>query len=650
MFWPNHEKQTTFNRDVGTRATAARRRTALRSPSAISLCGTVLLLVLSGCAAPWSLTRLNDRDSYQKLNRSALSSDTPSHGTLVVLRRYGLLEKWHTNPADAIAALRADVVDHADRWPDLFALAELSYLQGRRDRSQPERLAAAVYAYAFLFPDDNGTDRPTSYDPRFRQACDIYNLALSDILAPSGTTVSFSSQNYTLPFGTLEMQVDEKSLQSQDRPLLSFQATYSLAVDGPQNIYHNAGLGAPLAATPHVSTASSTGLQIAPKLLIPANALATIDTPRRQLPGSVIHAALTIHTILESETAQISAQTVPLAYDQTVTGALSLVQSEAWANEYSGFLNGALFGDPARLVALEPHRPGRRPVVLVHGTASSPFRWADMVNDLLEDPRIRDNFEFWFFSYATGNPIPYSALHLREALEAAVKQLGGPQNDPALGEMTVIGHSQGGLLAKMLVVDPGDTLWNGISRRPFASLKLKDESRDLLRRTLFPHPLPEVRRVIFIATPQRGSYAAAFSLSQFVGRFISFPTDVTRAAQEAVTGNGGNILVDPSHTRLGSVYGMSPSSPFIKVLATVPIVPGVHAHSIIPVATDGPIATGDDGVVRYASAHIDGVDSELVVHSGHSTQSNPATIAEVRRILLLQLGAGAPSRQALATR
>ena len=52
-------------------------------------------------------------------------------------------------------------------------------------------------------------------------------------------------------------------------------------------------------------------------------------------------------------------------------------------------------------------------MVLVHGTASSPLRWADMVNDLLEDKDIRDHYEFWFFTYNTGNPIPISANVLR---------------------------------------------------------------------------------------------------------------------------------------------------------------------------------------------------------------------------------------------
>jgi hypothetical protein len=47
----------------------------------------------------------------------------------------------------------------------------------------------------------------------------------------------------------------------------------------------------------------------------------------------------------------------------------------------------------------------------------------------------------------------------------------------------------------------------------------------------------------------------------------------------------------------------------------------------------------NDGVVQYKSAHIDGVESELVIeHQGHSTQSNPLAVREVRRILLEQLG------------
>jgi hypothetical protein len=72
-------------------------------------------------------------------------------------------------------------------------------------------------------------------------------------------------------------------------------------------------------------------------------------------------------------------------------------------------------------------------------------------------------------------------------------------------------------------------------------------------------------------------------------------------------------------------------------MAATPIAPGVHAHSIIAVAGNGPVEGSNDGVVEYSSSRLDGVDSEYIVRSTHSTQSNPYTIEEVRRILLLHL-------------
>jgi hypothetical protein len=79
---------------------------------------------------------------------------------------------------------------------------------------------------------------------------------------------------------------------------------------------------------------------------------------------------------------------------------------------------------------------------------------------------------------------------------------------------------------------------------------------------------------------------------------------------------------------------MTPGNFFIRTLSEIPIAHAIHAHSIIAVKGDGPLGADSDGVVRYESAHLDGVDSELVVRSGHSAQDQPATIEEIRRILL----------------
>jgi hypothetical protein len=204
-------------------------------------------------------------------------------------------------------------------------------------------------------------------------------------------------------------------------------------------------------------------------------------------------------------------------------------------------------------------------------------------------PAIRDRFEFWFFSYETGNPIPYSALQLRRALEQAVAALDPAGKDAALRDMVIIGHSQGGLLAKMNAIDTGTRLWDQISTKPLDRLRLQPETRELLRQSLFLQPEPFVGRVVFVATPHRGSYLAEYSLAGFVAGLVRLPLNLLRATGDAVTNNPDTFRFDPKRTRFGSVYGMTPGSPLIMGLADIPVAPGIPAHSIIAMRGDGPV-------------------------------------------------------------
>jgi len=124
-----------------------------------------------------------------------------------------------------------------------------------------------------------------------------------------------------------------------------------------------------------------------------------------------------------------------------------------WESELAGFFDGDFFDrTKAQLVGLEPYRPGQIPIVFIHGTGSSSGRWRNLINDLQSDAAIRKGFQFWSFSYATGNPVQFSADQLRELLQAAVRQLDPRGRDPALRQIVLIGHSQGGLLAKWQVI------------------------------------------------------------------------------------------------------------------------------------------------------------------------------------------------------
>jgi pimeloyl-ACP methyl ester carboxylesterase len=603
----------------------------------IAACGLLLIVALSGCASPYSVTQLSINQSYYQTNRSSLTGNTPSNDTLNVLRRHGLLAYWRARPVNAIALLRADVVGDPSSWQELLALADLSYLQAKRDNSQPEFLAAAVYAYAYIAPAQD-EERANPFERQFHQACDIYNLGLAWGLTPPGHgSRPILSGIYSLPFGNITLTLNPQDLAWRGGDLISFQSTANLQVNGIENVYSAPGIGAPLAAEVEPSTTQGQGLQVSSRLRVPTNLLMVIDHPREQVAQADLTGRMVIHTIYDRKTIAFEDNIIPLSYDQSATLALSLSATPGRLRTLLKFLNGRVHGPAGNLIALEPHQYGFMPVIFIHGTTSSPVTWADMANDLLEIPAIRDHFEFWFFSYPSGNPIAYSALQLRTAIQTAVAQLGGVQADPALGRITLIGHSQGGLLAKMLVIDSGNKLWDGMDLPPLDRMKMSENSRRLLQQGLFLTPVPEVQRVIFISTPHRGSFVAGLSIAQLLARLITLPIDVTQIGAELFGGDGNYVMVNQTRLRMSSVGGMSPRNPFIKSLAEIPIAPGIHVHSIISVSTSGPVEQGNDGVVSYASAHIPDVDSELVVRSGHSTLSNPATIAEVQRILLRQL-------------
>jgi triacylglycerol esterase/lipase EstA (alpha/beta hydrolase family) len=324
---------------------------------------------------------------------------------------------------------------------------------------------------------------------------------------------------------------------------------------------------------------------------------------------------------------------VPLESETTATLAYGLEGAPVWDFEIAGFRSGDFrLQSEDQLVMLHPFHPDRIPVVFVHGTASSPARWAEMVNELLGDAGLSRRYQFWLFIYNTGNPIAYSAMRLRESLQRAVNDVDPTGADPSLRQMVVIGHSQGGLLTKMTVVDNGTRFWDAISKVPFEQADLDPETRDLINRSLFVEPLPFVTEVIFIATPHRGSFLADSFLGTLGRKLVSLPGNLTKAGVSLVKLQPAGAVKTVT-TLPTSIDNMKSSNPFLQTLAALPIAPGVEAHSIIAVRGDGPPEQGDDGVVAYSSAHLDGVDSELVVRSSHSTQATAETIEQVRRLL-----------------
>jgi pimeloyl-ACP methyl ester carboxylesterase len=598
------------------------------------------LLLGTGCTTPITAKRADAHWVHRKLTETVLTTGKLSQQTRNLLFDRDLIEQYEKNPAGALAALHAEFVAGTLRPGDTASLAELAYHHAEDGGGRPYYLATALYAWDFLFPAD-AANVPSRLDPRVRLAADLYNRGLSEgFESQDGKAVSFGVGTFPLPFGTLEV-TEAPDPRWSDYELTDFVPIAEYDVEGFPTYYRWPGLGAPLAASVKPVDPTKNRDILAPRVRVPLTLiLRPADLPAGFRDGRV-RATLESYPGFGEETVRVGDRDVPLEAEPTAALGFSLSTPEVWGREISGFLRGfGVIRQEGRLVATRPYRPGLIPVVFVHGTASSAARWAQLFNELTNDPRIFSRYQFWFFSYETGNAIPYSAMLLREALANAVAQLDPEGKDPALRQMVVIGHSQGGLLTKCMVVEPGNSFWANISDHPLDELGLPEKTADLLRRALLFHPSPFVRRVVFVATPHHGSYVAGSWYAHQFARLIRAPLDITKTMAEFATVKGR--LKQQVRGAPTAVDNMTPGNPFVKALSALPIVPGVTAHSIIAVKDMSDIEDGDDGVVKYKSAHIEGVESEFVVHSPHSCQGNPRTIAEVRRILLLHLGVDEP--------
>ncbi len=606
-----------------------------------------LALLGTACATPVGVTPADVQTAYRLHTANVVSAGQPSEVSRRILRRFGLQDLFEKHPTDGLATLhQAFVLQGGEER--LLALAELSFFHAQESGDRSYYLAAAVYAYALLFP---GAERGVAFDPierRYRLAYELYNLGLAlGLRRADGEEVDPAPGRRTLPFGTLDIAVDDGDFTWLGYRLDHFVPASSLTIRGLRNRYARAGVGAALVAglARQEAIASVPGARrIGPGTRVPVTAFLRLEDPRGSLAGGAVRGRLELYPQDRATSVSVDGREQPLETDPTAALALWLEHSPVWDAEMRGLLQlGALEWIPRDraddgLFLLEPFRADRIPVVLVHGTYSSPARWAELVNELRGDLRIREHYQLWLFAYDTGAPIGYSAGRLRRALERTLREVDPTGAAPALRRMVIIGHSQGGLLAKLTVVDSGDRFWRKVSNVPLDSVDLDARVREIVRESVFFTPEPFVERVIFVATPHRGSYLAGRRLGQFASWLLGLPVRLTRRTFGALTQSEEaqlRRLIDRLPT---SIDNMSPTNRFIATLGPIPIAPSVRVNSIIAVEGDGPYEDGGDGVVRYRSAHLEAADSELIVQSGHSVQSNPEAIEEIRRILLEHAG------------
>ena len=612
-------------------------------------CAAVGLLA-SGCVTPIGADRVSSRQAYAQVERNPVSAGKPGADAEWIIRRYGLEALSQERPDEAVRQLHTQALKTKDR-NILYALAELSYVAADEIRRSVQPwdprdardfyLGAAVYSYLFLFSEEALGAKPTAFDRRFRNACDLYNHGLGRALKDPHDTnglVHLEGGQRPLPVGAIAVDFSSKEFPWDLGMFEKFLMADEFTVRGLSVRVREPGVGTPLLAV------SKQVEQLRMSRTAPATAFLQLDSSLDEISSGKGKGRLELYSIFDRGTVTINNTPVPLEADLTTHRAYTMNQTFAWKAEKLQFLNpGAAL--KSQLIQTSPYKPGQIPIVFVHGTFSSPVWWSEMFNTLMADPELRNRCQIWMFLYSSSNPILLSAVELRQALTNLVYKLDPEGKDPALQQMVVIGHSQGGLLTKLTATDTGDKLWSSISDKPLEQLKADDEERALVKRFFWFEPLPGVKRVVFISTPHRGSYLAGNFVRNLIRKLVSTPSWMAREGKTIFKlSEQLDIPKEARSSRRTSIDSMSPRSPTLLALAQIPVATNVAAHSIIAVKEKfRDIKTGNDGVVEYTSAHIDYSESELVVRSFHSCQDRPESIEEVRRILHEHLKASPPS-------
>lgn len=340
----------------------------------------------------------------------------------------------------------------------------------------------------------------------------------------------------------------------------------------------------------------------------------------------------------------------PLAANFSVPIALFWKLSDADGTELLGAFRPKKAINTMGLYFSEPYDPRKIPVVFTHGLMSGPATFANLTNRLLVDPVIRENYQFWFFGYPSGLAWTIPASRQRQALKELMQEYNPRGTSREMNNIVMVGHSMGGLITRFNNSTKPWTLMKGVFelspetfegmtlenwKKGMAPLHYDEQTLERLQNNFIFSPPQGVTRIVYMATPHRGSTFADNWIGRMGQRLIDLPSDMLEEVTRIATLSRGMFLLNPLQLKdeLTSIRQLSPNSSLVKYMSELRGSPNVPVHSIIGDRGRNDTPNSSDGVVKYHSSHLDWSASEKIVPSGHSVQDDPASALELRRIL-----------------
>lgn len=637
-----------------------------------------LALVLSGCAAV-SVSTISPADYLAQRRGDMLTTARLSESAQEVLRVIGIEDcRERPEPCRQRLQTAAGITDEQrlSALSELWLEHALAMARAQKGQLAPPPGAAqgdpvldawietARHAYAYLF---HTARRPgeRAFEDRQTQVRDYYNYAAQQAVSRLFLLYRAEDQSQGVQDPQALTRIGHWQIRGEavEMPTLpgtglpqELVAAASLRFTGLRNTYRRDGFGAefvavlapPAPAEPTFAADAPTRPGAAETQFPSVTALLRFEGRTLAEVMATRQLQVLLYDPLRSSHATLGGEQVPLAANFTAGYGLWLARS-GFARQSLRTLFGLSEGIVApRVQLMQPWNPERRIIVMLHGLASSPEAWVNVANEVMGDEQLRQNYQVWQVYYPSNAPLVLNLHSIRQALLQTLKAYDPAGSSMAARDITLVGHSMGGVLARLLVSRADEQLWQLLPPQARAA-----QAREGMAAFLSFEPMPGVRRAVFIAAPHRGTPFAEERIARRVANLVTLPLamldevgDFARllaqmrpgadaAGPQAPQRNGGASAEGSTLQRIpNSIDNLSDRDPFVRAAAALPIAPGLPHHSIIGrIDPDIALAHSSDGIVPYASAHLDSAQSERVITSGHSVQEHPVAILELRRIL-----------------
>ena len=536
-----------------------------------------------------------------------------------------------TNPQSLLRALREKNLN----LTDLESMMELSFEKADLTDDNDIYSAVEYYAYAACFAwrilDREGFD-----NPKTQRASDIYQACLARVLEDGTRDKGFQMNGQwnvheNIPsFPVYSHGFPNRTHLFRNVTVPKTDTNYNLT-----NYYVRKGAGLPVIFHPDAN-ASSDPLDIYHNLGHPMSATIIV------LPNDDLEKGFCRIEVVNSRvysTIKVSGKEIPLAGDFSAAYQEMLerdLSSKLWI---MGFLDGDRESKFQGLYMAEPYNPDKIPVVFVHGLLSTPATWMETMNELDQIPGIKERYQFWFYMYPTSGSILLNGTDLRENLQRTIHHLDPKNTNPALKHMVLIGHSMGGLLARLQVVYSDDKLYSGLCRVPFNELQGKPTVLELAKKTLFFDPNPNVSHVVYIGTPHNGS-PLSFTPTGRLGSLIAHTPSWQKNFRSELNEQNPNAFLPAFkiQSQPNSIDMLGFENPFLKVFQGLRPSEHIQVHSIAGDLNQLFESRKGDSVVPLTSALATKSDTVTIVQERHmELHHHPKTISEITRILQLNI-------------